>query len=81
MVDDCIPDCVYGSHNLDGAGALVFRSCTDKGFRHCEDPVGLSASELSVVVKNIAQLHASGRALIAKNGSEAMTKRFVMIMK
>ena len=25
LVEEAVPECVYGSHNMDGAGVLVFR--------------------------------------------------------
>ena len=76
LVDDSTSECVYGSHNNDGAGVLVFRSSLDAGFQHCDEPDGLSPGELRIAATTIARIHASGRALIAKNRLEAMKSRY-----
>ena len=59
-----IPDCIYGSHNNDGAGVLVFNSCA--GYREHKDPRGLTMNEVKCVLHNIAEFHAAARSFVIK---------------
>ena len=55
---------------------LIFRSCLDSGFKHSSDPSGLSLPELLLAVETLARVHATGRAMLAKNSVEAVKKRY-----
>ncbi len=74
-----IPECVYGSHNSDGAGILVFRSVRDWGFQHCcsdDAGDGLSAPELRLAASSLGAMHAVGVALLAKNTADKVQRRY-----
>lgn len=69
-----IPQCVYSSHNTDGAGVIVFKnSCSDTSFQDCSDPEGMSLPEILTVVKAMAKFHAAGRAFLARNQIQVRT--------
>ena len=71
-----IPECIYGTHNTDGAGALVFRSVGDWGFQHCGDPAdGLTPAELELAARTLGAIHATGRVFMAKNGADRVRTR------
>ena len=49
LIQQLIPDCIYGSHNMDGAGkegyelsSFIFKDvvCTQEGARHRRKPLG-----------------------------------------
>ena len=40
QIDTSIPECIYGSHNNDGAGVLVFNCCAQSGFKEKINPQG-----------------------------------------
>ncbi|XP_059090470.1 uncharacterized protein LOC131886221 [Tigriopus californicus] len=81
IIDRSVPECVYGSHNMDGAGVLVFNSSLENGFRHCDNPEGLSADELLITVDRLAQIHASGRAFLAEKTEELVRRRYPSLSK
>jgi len=62
-----IPQCIYGSNNLDGAGVLVFECALQQGFVHPADPKGLSLQQLCCVVKLMAKFHAIGSVKVSKS--------------
>jgi len=62
-----IPQCIYGSNNMDGAGVLVFECALEQGFLHPVDPQGLSLEQVLCVVNFMAKFHAIGSALITKS--------------
>jgi len=62
-----IPQCIYGSNNMDGAGVLVFECAQEKGFLHPIDPEGLSLEQVLCIVTFMAKFHATGSALISKS--------------
>ena len=63
-----IPECIYGSHNNDGAGVLVFNFCS--GYKEHKDPQGLKMSEVKCVFQNIAEFHAAARSFVIKHGGQ-----------
>ncbi len=76
LIGEAIPECVYASHNTDGAGVLVFRSDVARGFHHATDPDGLSLDELLLAAATTARVHAAGRGLIHKHGLAAVRGRY-----
>jgi len=62
-----IPQCIYGSNNMDGAGVLVFECALQQGFIHPMDPEGLSLEQVFCVIDFMANFHAIGSSLIAKS--------------
>jgi len=62
-----IPQCIYASNNMDGAGVLVFECALQQGFSHPVDPEGLSLEQVFSVIDFMANFHAIGSSLIAKN--------------
>merc|ERR1712002_1296407 len=62
-----IPQCIYGSNNMDGAGVLVFECALQQGFVHPVDPEGLSLEQVLCVINFMAKFHAIGSALVTKN--------------
>ena len=62
-----IPQCVYGSNNMDGAGVLVFECALQQGFIHPKDPEGLSLEQLLSVVSLMAKFHAIGSVKVSKS--------------
>ncbi len=76
MIEDLIPECVYGSHNMDGAGVLVFKCCGEQGYESCQDPHGLKLEKVRSVVKSMAEFHASGRAFMLKHGINGVRRRY-----
>ena len=75
FLDSLTPQCVYSSHNTDGAGVIVFKnSCSGASFRDCSDPEGLSLPEVLTVVKAMAKFHAVGRAFLARNETQVCIK-------
>jgi len=62
-----IPQCIYGSNNMDGAGVLVFECALQQGFLHPVDPEGLSLEQVLCVINFMAKFHAIGSALVTKN--------------
>lgn len=82
ILDDLIPECIYGSHNTDGAGVLVFASITQSGgFKDCCDPCGLDIKQLRVIVKSMSEFHASGHAFLAKNKLGLVERRYPNLTK
>lgn len=61
-----IPQCVYGSNNMDGAGVLVFECALQQGFIHPVDPEGLSLEQVFAVVSLMARFHAIGSAKVGR---------------
>ena len=61
-----IPQCIYGSNNLDGAGVLVFECALQQGYLHPVDPEGLSLEQVLCAVNVMAKFHAIGSALVSK---------------
>merc|ERR1712038_2223956 len=61
-----IPNCVYGSNNIDGAGVLVFECALQMGFIHPVDPEGLSLQQVLSVINLMAKFHAIGSAKVNK---------------
>lgn len=66
LISKNIPQCIYGSNNMDRAGVLVFECAQEKGFLHPIDPEGLSLDQVMCVVTFMAKFHATGSALITK---------------
>jgi len=67
LISKNIPQCIYGSNNMDGAGVLVFECAQEKGFLHPIDPEGLSLDQVLCIVTFMAKFHAIGSALISNN--------------
>lgn len=67
LISSNIPQCIYGSNNMDGAGVLVFECAQEQGFLHPVDPEGLSLDQVLSVVTFMAKFHALGSALINKS--------------
>lgn len=61
-----IPNCIYGSNNMDGAGVLVFECALQQGFIHPADPKGLSLDQVLAVINLMAQFHAIGSAKVSQ---------------
>jgi len=59
-----VPQCIYASNNIDGAGVLVFECALQQGFIHPADPEGLSLDQLCCVIKVMAKFHAIGSAKV-----------------
>lgn len=76
IVDKLIPECIYGSHNMDGAGVLVFQCCAKEGFHDCEDPYGLKIEQMRSVIKSLAEFHAVSRAFVLKYGEIGVQRRY-----
>jgi len=74
LLSSHIPQCVYGSNNLDGAGVLVFECALQQGFLHPMDPEGLSLDQVLCVVNFMANFHAIGSSLLAKSHKEMKLK-------
>ena len=71
FIDSLTPQCVYSSHNTDGAGVIVFKnSCSDASFENCSDPNGMSLTQVLTVVRAMAKFHAAGRAFLARNRTQ-----------
>jgi len=67
LISSHIPQCIYGSNNMDGAGVLVFDCAQEQGFLHPVDPEGLSLDQVLCVVNFMAKFHAIGSALISRS--------------
>jgi len=67
LVSSHIPQCIYGSNNMDGAGVLVFECAQEQGFLHPVDPEGLSLEQVLCVVNFMAKFHAIGSALVSRS--------------
>jgi len=67
LLSSHIPQCIYGSNNMDGAGVLVFECALEQGFLHPVDPEGLSLEQVLCVINFMAKFHAIGSALITKS--------------
>jgi len=67
LISSNIPQCIYGSNNMDGAGVLVFECAQEQGFLHPVDPEGLSLAQVLCVVTFMAKFHALGSALISRS--------------
>lgn len=76
FIEELIPECVYGSHNMDGAGVLVFKCCEEKGFYNPIDPLGLKVEKVRAVMTSIAEFHASARAFVIKHGVQGVQRRY-----
>lgn len=76
LIEEMIPECVYGSHNMDGAGVLVFKCCSGQGFQNCQDPHGLKVEKIRSVIKAMAEFHASARVFVVKFGLNGVGKRY-----
>ena len=76
IVEAHVPECIYGRHNMDGAGILVFNSGLQKGFAQFSDPEGLTRRELVLVVETMARIHASGKALLNAKTAKAVKNRY-----
>ena len=61
-----IPNCIYASNNMDGAGVLVFECALQQGYSHPIDPEGLSLEQVLCVINFMAKFHAIGSAIISK---------------
>jgi len=66
IFSDSIPQCIYGSNNMDGAGVLVFDCALQEVFVHPSDPKGLSLDQLCCVVKLMAKFHAIGSVKLSE---------------
>jgi len=67
LLSSHIPQCIYGSNNMDGAGVLVFECALEQGFLHPVDPEGLSLEQVMCVISFMAKFHAIGSSLLAKS--------------
>eukprot|EP00092_Neocalanus_flemingeri_P050059 GFUD01057739.1.p1 GENE.GFUD01057739.1~~GFUD01057739.1.p1 ORF type:complete len:517 (-),score=103.95 GFUD01057739.1:128-1678(-) len=67
LLSSHIPQCIYGSNNMDGAGVLVFECALEQGFLHPVNPQGLSLEQVLCVINFMAKFHAIGSALITKS--------------
>jgi len=67
LLSSHIPQCIYGSNNMDGAGVLVFECALEQGFLHPVDPEGLSLEQVLCVINFMAKFHAIGSSLITKS--------------
>lgn len=67
LLSSHIPQCIYGSNNMDGAGVLVFECALEQGFLHPVDPEGLSLEQVMCVINFMAKFHAIGSSVISKN--------------
>lgn len=67
LLSNHIPQCIYGSNNMDGAGVLVFECALEQGFLHPIDPEGLSLEQVMCVINFMAKFHAIGSSVISKN--------------
>ena len=76
LIDELIPECVYGSHNMDGAGVLVFKCCGKQGFKSCQDPLGLKVEKIREIMKSMAEFHASSKAFVLKHGVHGVQRRY-----
>jgi len=76
LIQQMIPECIYGSHNMDGAGVLVFNCCGQQGFSNCHDPMGLKLEKVRAVIKSIAEFHASARTFVIKHGEKGVQRRY-----
>jgi len=67
LLSSHIPQCIYGSNNMDGAGVLVFECALKQGFLHPVDPEGLSLEQVTCVINFMAKFHAIGSSLVIKS--------------
>ena len=81
IVEASVPECIYGRHNMDGAGVLVFNSSLNKGFAHSSDPEGLNQDELNSAVETLARIHASGKALLTAKTPNKVKNRYPFLTK
>ena len=81
FVDRLIPQCVFSSSNTDGAGVLVFKSCTSEAYESCCNPDGLSLEELREVVKAMAQFHAASFCFLQRCKPEHVERRYPCLKK
>ena len=63
----------------DGAGVLVFQSCSNDNFKECQDPSGLNLEQSKIVIKHMAEFHASSRAFVVKHGVTGVKRRYPML--
>lgn len=78
-MDRLIPECVHGNHNMDGAGVLVFKSCSRRGFKDCQDPSGLKLEQVRSVIKSLAEFHAVARSFVVKHGVKGVERRYPIL--
>ena len=63
----------------DGAGVLVFQSCSTENFKECQDPSGLNLEQSKIVIKHMAEFHAISRAFVVKHGVTGVKRRYPML--
>ena len=63
----------------DGAGVLVFQSCSTENFKECQDPSGLNLEQSKIVIKHMAEFHAISRAFVVKHGITGVKRRYPML--
>ena len=82
LVDRLIPQCVFSSSNTDGAGVMVFKSCTAEAYRSCtSDPDGLSKEGLTEVVKAMARFHAAAYVFLNRSKPDQVRRRYPSLKK
>ena len=83
LIDRLIPQCVFSSSNTDGAGVMVFKSCTAEAYRSCtsDSADGLSKEGLTEVVKAMAKFHAAAYVFLNRSKPEQVRRRYPCLKK
>ena len=64
FLDSSLPKVCFSSNNTEGLGVLVFENAQVSGYRHPNDPEGLSLSQVLCVINFLAVFHAIGSAVV-----------------
>jgi len=64
FLDSSLPKVCFSSNNTEGLGVLVFENAQVSGYRHPNDPQGLSLSQVLCVINFLAVFHAIGSAVV-----------------
>ena len=64
FLDSHLPKVCFSSNNTGGLGVLVFENAQVSGYRHPQDPRGLSLDQVMCVINFLAVFHAIGSAVV-----------------
>ena len=76
QIDRAVPDAIYGSHNMDGAGVLVFNCCDQSGYKEQKNPNGLNVEQVKSIFLSMAEFHAAARSFVTKHGLDGVQRRY-----
>lgn len=69
-VQMCLPQIVYGSHDVDGNGVIVLIDEAQNCYRPITSTIGLSFDETQEVICRLAEMHAASTACLVQNDPE-----------